>query len=210
MKVYLAYINMMNEHIRKAHEVRNPWHFHHVTELKSMAAFDDSQPVVVMASPGMLQVGGEGGRAGAQRALRGVQPCSWVGSEVRRRGEERVERGSWSERLTERDRAVRQLLGLASGRQWPGRHACMAAARAAVLTWHVAGMAAGYLLATPVAPAEQSARASAPSIIVHKSTRRTAGTLAFCASNGSYTHARTRAREMGWRRGRKRGARIPL
>jgi len=57
MKVYLAYINMMNDHIRKAHELANPWKFKHITELKSMSGFDDSQPVVVMASPGMLQSG---------------------------------------------------------------------------------------------------------------------------------------------------------
>lgn len=70
MKVYLAYINMMNEHIRKAHEVRNPWKFTHVQELKSISGFDDSQPVVVMASPGMLQVRARAGERCEARSRR--------------------------------------------------------------------------------------------------------------------------------------------
>ena len=58
MRIYQTYINMMNENIRDAHATgRNPWEFEFVRNLPSSAQFNDSQPMVVMASPGMLQQG---------------------------------------------------------------------------------------------------------------------------------------------------------
>ena len=65
MHVYQTYINMMNDHIRDAHASgKNPWDFTHVQNLDfgrggaaALANFDDSRPMVVMASPGMLQSG---------------------------------------------------------------------------------------------------------------------------------------------------------
>ena len=63
MRVYQTYINMMNSHIRNAHAAgTNPWEFTHVKDLDfgkggSISNFDDSRPMVVMASPGMMQSG---------------------------------------------------------------------------------------------------------------------------------------------------------
>lgn len=65
MRVYQTYINMMNEHIRSAHAAgTNPWEFAHVQNLDhgrggaaALSNFDDSRPMVVMASPGMMQSG---------------------------------------------------------------------------------------------------------------------------------------------------------
>jgi cleavage and polyadenylation specificity factor subunit 3 len=65
MRVYQTYINMMNDHIRSAHMAgTNPWDFTHVQNLDlgrggtaGLANFDDSRPMVVMASPGMMQNG---------------------------------------------------------------------------------------------------------------------------------------------------------
>lgn len=57
LRVYQTYINMMNERIRKQIAISNPFHFEHISNLKSMDDFDDSGPSVVMASPGMLQSG---------------------------------------------------------------------------------------------------------------------------------------------------------
>ena len=65
MRVYQTYINMMNEHIRSAHAAgTNPWDFTHVRNLDfgrggatALSGFDDSRPMVVMASPGMMQSG---------------------------------------------------------------------------------------------------------------------------------------------------------
>jgi len=62
MRVYQTYINMMNHHIRDAHALgANPWNFQFVKNLEigrgSLAHFDDSLPMVVMASPGMMQSG---------------------------------------------------------------------------------------------------------------------------------------------------------
>ena len=64
MRVYQTYINMMNQHIRSAHSAgTNPWEFTHVQNLDfgkggatAISNFDDSRPMVVMASPGMMQV----------------------------------------------------------------------------------------------------------------------------------------------------------
>ena len=58
MRIYETYINTMNQHIIDAHaRGANPWHFEHVRNLTNVREFDDSQPMVVMASPGMMQSG---------------------------------------------------------------------------------------------------------------------------------------------------------
>lgn len=57
LRIYQTYINMMNDRIRKQITISNPFHFQHISNLKSLADFDDSGPCVVMASPGMLQSG---------------------------------------------------------------------------------------------------------------------------------------------------------
>ncbi|XP_061563420.1 cleavage and polyadenylation specificity factor subunit 3-like [Cololabis saira] len=57
MSVYQTYINAMNDKIRKAINVNNPFVFKHISNLKSMDHFDDIGPSVVMASPGMMQSG---------------------------------------------------------------------------------------------------------------------------------------------------------
>ena len=58
MRIYETYINTMNHHIIDAHaRGANPWQFSHVRNLSNVREFDDSQPMVVMASPGMMQSG---------------------------------------------------------------------------------------------------------------------------------------------------------
>ncbi|CAB1437563.1 unnamed protein product [Pleuronectes platessa] len=57
MAVYQTYINAMNDKIRKAININNPFVFRHISNLKSMDHFDDIGPSVVMASPGMMQSG---------------------------------------------------------------------------------------------------------------------------------------------------------
>lgn len=57
MAVYQTYINAMNDKIRKAINVNNPFVFKHISNLKSMDHFEDIGPSVVMASPGMMQSG---------------------------------------------------------------------------------------------------------------------------------------------------------
>uniref|UniRef100_A0A8C7NST3 Cleavage and polyadenylation specific factor 3 n=1 Tax=Oncorhynchus mykiss TaxID=8022 RepID=A0A8C7NST3_ONCMY len=57
MAVYQTYVNAMNDKIRKAINVNNPFVFKHISNLKSMDHFDDIGPSVVMASPGMMQSG---------------------------------------------------------------------------------------------------------------------------------------------------------
>ena len=57
MGVYRSYIEMMNDDIRAAFAVANPFQFKHITHLKSAAQFDDVGPCVVMATPSMLQSG---------------------------------------------------------------------------------------------------------------------------------------------------------
>ncbi|KAI3428832.1 hypothetical protein D9Q98_007649 [Chlorella vulgaris] len=57
ISVYQAYIEMMNDDIKRAFTVANPFHFKHISHLKSAAHFDDVGPCVVMATPSMLQSG---------------------------------------------------------------------------------------------------------------------------------------------------------
>lgn len=57
MTVYRSYIEMMNDDIREAFTVANPFQFKHITHLKSTSQFDDVGPCVVMATPSMLQSG---------------------------------------------------------------------------------------------------------------------------------------------------------
>ncbi|KAL4445408.1 hypothetical protein ABPG77_011233 [Micractinium sp. CCAP 211/92] len=57
MGVYQAYIEMMNDDIKAAFTVANPFNFRHISHLKSAAQFDDVGPCVVMATPSMLQSG---------------------------------------------------------------------------------------------------------------------------------------------------------
>uniref|UniRef100_A0A3Q3G3F2 Cleavage and polyadenylation specificity factor subunit 3 n=1 Tax=Labrus bergylta TaxID=56723 RepID=A0A3Q3G3F2_9LABR len=49
MAVYQTYINAMNDKIRKAININNPFVFKHISNLKSMDHFDDIGPSVVMA-----------------------------------------------------------------------------------------------------------------------------------------------------------------
>eukprot|EP00252_Welwitschia_mirabilis_P019233 TRINITY_DN4396_c0_g1_i3.p1 TRINITY_DN4396_c0_g1~~TRINITY_DN4396_c0_g1_i3.p1 ORF type:complete len:579 (-),score=113.63 TRINITY_DN4396_c0_g1_i3:183-1919(-) len=57
MAVYQTYMNSMNERIRSQVKGSNPFDFKYITPLKSIEDFDDSGPLVVMASPGGLQSG---------------------------------------------------------------------------------------------------------------------------------------------------------
>lgn len=59
LRVYQTYANMMNARIRSQMDISNPFHFHHIQNLKSIDVntFDDRGPSVVFASPGMLQSG---------------------------------------------------------------------------------------------------------------------------------------------------------
>lgn len=62
MSAYMTYVNMMNNGIRTAAQISNPFQFKHVVNLsmKTGAMLDlleESGPCVVMASPGMLQNG---------------------------------------------------------------------------------------------------------------------------------------------------------
>jgi cleavage and polyadenylation specificity factor subunit 3 len=57
MTIFQTYINMMNKKIQKEYEVSNPFVFKHIKNLKSADHFHETGPVVVMASPAMLQVG---------------------------------------------------------------------------------------------------------------------------------------------------------
>jgi cleavage and polyadenylation specificity factor subunit 3 len=57
MTVYQTYTNMMNSRIREQAKTSNPFQFKHISNLKSIAQFDDVGPCVMMASPGMLQSG---------------------------------------------------------------------------------------------------------------------------------------------------------
>lgn len=57
MSVYKTYIEMMNDDIRKAFEIANPFQFKHITHLKSLREYDDVGACVVMATPSMLQSG---------------------------------------------------------------------------------------------------------------------------------------------------------
>ncbi|KAI8894305.1 beta-lactamase-like protein, partial [Globomyces pollinis-pini] len=57
MTVYQSYTNMMNSKIREQAKTSNPFQFKHISNLKSIAQFDDVGPCVMFASPGMLQSG---------------------------------------------------------------------------------------------------------------------------------------------------------
>ncbi|KAF9762872.1 Cleavage and polyadenylation specificity factor 73 [Nosema granulosis] len=57
MSVYQTYINMMNDRIKKISLVKNPFAFRFVKNLKGIDFFEDKNPCVIMASPGMLQSG---------------------------------------------------------------------------------------------------------------------------------------------------------
>ncbi|CAM9757697.1 unnamed protein product, partial [Phaeothamnion confervicola] len=57
LRVYQTYVNMMNEQIRRQMDVSNPFVFRHIRNLRSLDAFEDLGPSVVMAAPGMLQHG---------------------------------------------------------------------------------------------------------------------------------------------------------
>ncbi|KAJ3264808.1 Cleavage and polyadenylation specificity factor subunit 3 [Chytriomyces hyalinus] len=58
MTVYQTFSNMMNARIRaQTSSGHNPFHFKHISNLKSMNYFDDVGACVMMASPGMLQNG---------------------------------------------------------------------------------------------------------------------------------------------------------
>ncbi|KAJ1477681.1 beta-lactamase-like protein [Baffinella frigidus] len=54
---YQTYINQMNNRIRHLNDIENPFEFRHIRYMTSLAEFEDNQPSVVMASPGMLQNG---------------------------------------------------------------------------------------------------------------------------------------------------------
>ncbi|KAJ4457162.1 putative Cleavage and polyadenylation specificity factor 73 [Paratrimastix pyriformis] len=56
MKVYQTYINMMNERLQRESDLRNPFQFRYIREVKQHE-FQDTGPCVVVASPGMLQNG---------------------------------------------------------------------------------------------------------------------------------------------------------
>ncbi|KNC71079.1 hypothetical protein SARC_16382, partial [Sphaeroforma arctica JP610] len=51
MSIYQTYIHMMNDKIRREAAVSNPFVFQHISNLRSMAHFDDVGPCVIMASP---------------------------------------------------------------------------------------------------------------------------------------------------------------
>jgi len=54
--VIQTFMNMMNERLQRQATVSNPFKFEFIKSLKSINAFHDTGPCVVMASPGMLQV----------------------------------------------------------------------------------------------------------------------------------------------------------
>ncbi|ETO20945.1 hypothetical protein RFI_16258, partial [Reticulomyxa filosa] len=57
LQVYSTYIGMMHPKMQQQYQVRNPFEFRHVTNLKGRYQFRDDGPSVVFASPGMLQNG---------------------------------------------------------------------------------------------------------------------------------------------------------
>lgn len=59
MAVYQTYVNMMNEHIRNKFRDsnQNPFQFKFIKSIRNLDRFDDLNPCVVLASPGMLQNG---------------------------------------------------------------------------------------------------------------------------------------------------------
>jgi len=57
LTVYQTYIEMMNEEIKKAFQIRNPFNFKYIKHLKSLTGFREGRPCVVLATPSMLQSG---------------------------------------------------------------------------------------------------------------------------------------------------------
>ena len=57
MVVYQTFSNAMNDRVRKQMNIRNPFQFQHISNLKSLENFNDQTPCVVLASPGMMQSG---------------------------------------------------------------------------------------------------------------------------------------------------------
>ncbi|GMH41155.1 hypothetical protein BSKO_09065 [Bryopsis sp. KO-2023] len=57
LSVYQTYIEMMNDDIKRAFQVRNPFNFKFVKHLRSLSEFNDSSPSIVLATPSMLQSG---------------------------------------------------------------------------------------------------------------------------------------------------------
>jgi len=58
---------MMNDDIRHQFELRNPFEFKHIQNIKGAEDFQDTGPCVVIASPGMLQA----------RAVRKLHACGY-------------------------------------------------------------------------------------------------------------------------------------
>jgi hypothetical protein len=58
LRVYQTFVNMMNSHIQALMDVKNPFHFNHISNLKGTdSSMQLMAPCVVMAAPGMLQNG---------------------------------------------------------------------------------------------------------------------------------------------------------
>lgn len=58
LRVYQTFVNMMNTHIQALMDVKNPFHFNHISNLKGTdTSMQLMAPCVVMAAPGMLQNG---------------------------------------------------------------------------------------------------------------------------------------------------------
>ena len=58
LRVYQTFVNMMNSHIQTLMDVKNPFHFNHISNLKGAdTSMQLMAPCVVMAAPGMLQNG---------------------------------------------------------------------------------------------------------------------------------------------------------
>jgi cleavage and polyadenylation specificity factor subunit 3 len=56
LRVYQTFANVMNEHVKSKLNIRNPFKFRHIHQLRNIN-FDDQEPCVFLASPGMLQSG---------------------------------------------------------------------------------------------------------------------------------------------------------
>lgn len=58
LRVYQTFVNMMNAHIQTLMDIKNPFHFNHISNLKGAdSSMQLMAPCVVMAAPGMLQNG---------------------------------------------------------------------------------------------------------------------------------------------------------
>ena len=56
LEVYRTYISAMNERVQRQATEHNPWNFRYITTI-APSEFKDTEPCVVMATPGMLQSG---------------------------------------------------------------------------------------------------------------------------------------------------------